>query len=102
MVLDAAKGIEAQTRKLFEVCRLRDVPIFTFINKLDRQARDPFELIDEIESGLAISTRSDELADRHGPIVPGRVTISCTNAGCCASRHGSNERDREPRSRSPA
>ncbi|HXV25706.1 MAG TPA: peptide chain release factor 3 [Alphaproteobacteria bacterium] len=55
MVLDAAKGIEAQTLKLFEVCRLRDVPILTFINKLDREARDPLSLIDEIESRLALS-----------------------------------------------
>ena len=54
MVLDAAKGIEAQTRKLFEVCRLRDIPIITFINKMDREARDPFELIDEIEKTLAL------------------------------------------------
>jgi len=54
MVLDAARGIEEQTRKLFEVCRLRDVPILTFINKLDREARDPFDLIDEIEQGLAL------------------------------------------------
>src|SRR6266852_2936349 len=46
MVLDAAKGIEAQTRKLFEVCRLRDVPIITFVNKLDRESRDPFDLLD--------------------------------------------------------
>ena len=54
MVLDAAKGIEEQTRKLFEVCRLRDVPIITFINKLDREARDPFDLLDEIEQALAL------------------------------------------------
>src|SRR5438105_13162262 len=54
MVLDAAKGIEAQTRKLFEVCRLRDVPIITFVNKLDREARDPFDLLDEIEQALAL------------------------------------------------
>jgi peptide chain release factor 3 len=54
MVLDAAKGIEEQTRKLFEVCRLRDVPIITFINKLDREGRDPFDLIDEIEQALAL------------------------------------------------
>jgi peptide chain release factor 3 len=54
MVLDAAKGIEPQTLKLFEVCRLRDVPIITFINKLDRDARDPFDLIDEIERQLAL------------------------------------------------
>src|ERR1700724_2592670 len=55
MVIDAAKGIETQTRKLFEVCRLRDVPIVTFINKLDREARDPLELMDEIESTLALA-----------------------------------------------
>jgi peptide chain release factor 3 len=54
MVIDAAKGIEAQTRKLFEVCRLRDVPIITFINKIDREGRNPFELLDEIESALAL------------------------------------------------
>ncbi|MGH7044991.1 MAG: peptide chain release factor 3 [Stellaceae bacterium] len=54
MVLDAARGIEEQTRKLFEVCRLRDVPILTFINKLDRESRDPFDLLDEIEQSLAL------------------------------------------------
>ncbi len=54
MVIDAARGIEEQTRKLFEVCRLRDVPIITFINKLDRESRDPFDLIDEIEQTLAL------------------------------------------------
>jgi peptide chain release factor 3 len=54
MVIDAARGIEAQTRKLFEVCRLRDVPIITFINKIDREGRTPFELIDEIAETLAL------------------------------------------------
>jgi len=54
MVLDAAKGIEAQTLKLFEVCRLRDIPIITFINKMDRDGRDPLELLDEIEKTLAL------------------------------------------------
>src|SRR5487761_557158 len=54
MVLDAARGIETQTLKLFEVCRLRDVPIITFINKLDREGRDPFDLLDEIEKQLAL------------------------------------------------
>ena len=49
MVIDAARGIQEQTRKLFEVCRLRNVPITTFINKMDREARDPFDLMDEIE-----------------------------------------------------
>ena len=54
MVLDAAKGIEPQTLKLFEVCRLRDIPIITFINKMDREAQDPFALLDEIASKLAL------------------------------------------------
>jgi peptide chain release factor 3 len=54
MVIDAAKGIEARTRKLFEICRLRDVPIVTFINKMDREARDPFELLDEVSETLAL------------------------------------------------
>ena len=55
MVLDAAKGIEPQTLKLFEVCRLRDIPIITYINKMDREAQDPFQLLDEIEQKLAMS-----------------------------------------------
>ncbi|MCL4168880.1 UNVERIFIED_CONTAM: hypothetical protein GTU68_002710, partial [Idotea baltica] len=54
MVIDAAKGIEPQTLKLFEVCRLRDLPILTFVNKMDREARDTFEIIDEIQEKLAI------------------------------------------------
>jgi len=56
MVIDGAKGIEARTRKLFEVCRLRDIPIVTFINKMDRETRDPFDLLDEIEKTLALDT----------------------------------------------
>ena len=66
MVIDAAKGIEEQTRKLFEVCRLRDVPIITFINKLDREARDPFDLMDEIEQHAGARRDAGLLADRHG------------------------------------
>ncbi len=54
MVIDAAKGIEAQTRKLFEVCRRRDIPIFTFINKLDRPGREPLALLDELEKVLGL------------------------------------------------
>ncbi|MBV9736155.1 MAG: peptide chain release factor 3 [Acidisphaera sp.] len=56
MVIDAAKGIEARTRKLFEICRLRDIPILTFINKMDRESRDAFELLDEVASSLALDT----------------------------------------------
>ena len=54
MVIDAARGIEAQTRKLFEVCRLRDIPIITFVNKVDREGRDPFELLDQIQEELQL------------------------------------------------
>jgi peptide chain release factor 3 len=55
MVIDGAKGIEDRTRKLFEICRLRDIPIVTFINKMDRETREPLDLIDEIEKGLALT-----------------------------------------------
>lgn len=54
MVIDAAKGIEPRTLKLFEVCRMRDIPIITFINKMDRESRDPFEILDEVEEKLAL------------------------------------------------
>ena len=56
MVLDASKGVEAQTRKLFKVCVMRHIPIFTFINKMDRDAMDTFELLDDIENELGIAT----------------------------------------------
>ena len=56
MVIDASKGVEAQTRKLFKVCVMRKIPIFTFINKMDREARDTFELLDDIEKELGIAT----------------------------------------------
>ena len=56
MVIDASKGVEAQTIKLFKVCVMRHIPIFTFVNKMDREARDTFELLDEIESVLGIRT----------------------------------------------
>src|SRR5688572_14839024 len=72
MVLDAAKGIEAQTRKLFEVCRLRNVPIITFVNKLDREGREPFELMDEIERDLAL-----EVTPASWPIGMGRNFLGC-------------------------
>ena len=56
MVIDGAKGVEDQTRKLFQVCSMRDIPIFTFINKMDRETRDPFELMEEIENELGIKS----------------------------------------------
>ncbi|CCG08485.1 Bacterial peptide chain release factor 3 (BRF-3) [Pararhodospirillum photometricum DSM 122] len=74
MVIDAAKGIEEQTRKLFEVCRLRDVPIITFINKLDRDGQDPFTLLDEIEQTLAL-----DVTPASWPIGMGRDFLGCYN-----------------------
>ena len=56
MVIDGSKGVEAQTRKLFKVCAMRHIPIFTFINKMDRESKDPFDLLDELERELGIET----------------------------------------------
>ncbi|HIK36405.1 MAG: peptide chain release factor 3 [Geminocystis sp.] len=56
MLIDAAKGLEPQTRKLFEVCKMRSIPIFTFVNKMDRPGREPLELLDEIEKELGLKT----------------------------------------------
>ena len=72
MVIDAAKGIETQTRKLFEVCRLRDVPIATFINKMDREGRDPFELLDEVAHDLQL-----DVVPASWPIGMGREFRGC-------------------------
>ena len=66
MVIDCAKGVEERTIKLMEVCRLRDTPIMTFINKLDRDGRPPIELLDEIEKRAQDPHRARHLADRHG------------------------------------
>ncbi|GHF47231.1 peptide chain release factor 3 [Seohaeicola zhoushanensis] len=72
MVIDGAKGVESQTRKLFEVCRLRDLPILTFCNKMDRESRDTFEIIDEIQENLAI-----DVTPASWPIGMGRDFIGC-------------------------
>ena len=72
MVLDSAKGIESQTKKLFEVCRLRNVPILTFINKLDREGLDPFLLLDDIEKTLAL-----DVTPASWPIGMGKDFLGC-------------------------
>ncbi|MDO6587553.1 peptide chain release factor 3 [Salipiger sp. 1_MG-2023] len=72
MVIDGAKGVESQTQKLFEVCRLRDLPILTFCNKMDREARDVFEIIDEIQENLAI-----DVTPASWPIGMGRDFVGC-------------------------
>ena len=66
MVIDAAKGVEAQTRKLFKVCAMRDIPIFTFINKMDREARDSFELLEELEKEHFLQMTTAPLPRRAG------------------------------------
>ena len=72
MVIDGAKGVESQTQKLFEVCRLRDLPILTFCNKMDRESRDTFEIIDEIQENLAI-----DVTPASWPIGMGREFLGC-------------------------
>ncbi|WP_209426524.1 peptide chain release factor 3 [Pararhodobacter sp. SW119] len=72
MVIDGAKGVESQTQKLFEVCRLRDLPILTFCNKMDREARETFEIIDEIQESLAI-----DVTPASWPIGQGRDFLGC-------------------------
>ncbi|TBX29357.1 peptide chain release factor 3 [Nioella sediminis] len=72
MVIDGAKGVESQTQKLFEVCRLRDLPILTFCNKMDRESRDVFDIIDEIQENLAI-----DVTPASWPIGMGRDFLGC-------------------------
>ena len=72
MVIDGAKGVESQTRKLFEVCRMRDLPILTFCNKMDREARDTFEIIDEIQQELQL-----DVCPASWPIGQGRDFLGC-------------------------
>jgi peptide chain release factor 3 len=91
MVIDAAKGIEPRTLKLFEVCRLRDIPIITFVNKMDRETRDPFEILDEIEAKLALDT-----APVTWPIGRGRTFAGTYHLAENAIRHGDDETGRTP------
>ncbi|MFO7920106.1 MAG: peptide chain release factor 3, partial [Nioella sp.] len=72
MVIDGAKGVESQTQKLFEVCRMRDLPILTFCNKMDRESRDTFDIIDEIQENLAI-----DVTPASWPIGMGRDFLGC-------------------------
>jgi len=72
MVIDGAKGVESQTQKLFEVCRMRDMPILTFCNKMDRESRDTFDIIDEIQENLAI-----DVTPASWPIGVGREFMGC-------------------------
>ena len=91
MVIDAAKGIEPRTLKLFEVCRLRDIPIVTFVNKMDREARNTFEILDEIEQKLALDT-----APITWPIGQGKTFSGTYHLAQNAVRHGDAEKERIP------
>ena len=82
MVIDAAKGIEAQTRKLFEVCRLRNVPIITFVNKVDREGRTPFELLDEIADVLALDVAPMSWPVGMGGTFEGVYDLAATGCTC--------------------
>ncbi|MFN3766146.1 MAG: peptide chain release factor 3 [Aliihoeflea sp.] len=88
MVIDAAKGIEPRTLKLFEVCRLRDIPIVTFVNKMDRETRDTFEILDEIEEKLALDT-----APVTWPIGKGKSFAGTYHLSKNAVRHGDADKD---------
>ncbi|TIW65210.1 MAG: alpha/beta fold hydrolase [Mesorhizobium sp.] len=91
MVIDAAKGIEPRTLKLFEVCRLRDIPIITFVNKMDRESRDPFEILDEIEQKLALDT-----APVTWPIGRGKTFSGTYHLALNAVRKSDDEKERTP------
>mgnify|MGYP000054916603 CR=1 FL=1 len=71
MVIDGAKGVEAQTRKLMEVCRMRSTPVIVFINKLDRPSKEPFDLLDEVEKELHIRVRPLAFPISNGPTFKG-------------------------------
>ncbi|SMH34391.1 peptide chain release factor 3 [Mesorhizobium australicum] len=91
MVIDAAKGIEPRTLKLFEVCRLRDIPIVTFVNKMDREARNTFEILDEIEAKLALDT-----APMTWPVGQGRTFSGTYHLPTNSVRKGDDEMERTP------
>src|SRR6202163_1403132 len=95
MVIDAAKGIEPRTRKLFEVCRLRDIPIITFINKMDRESHNPFDLIDEIEKTLALDAAPITWPVGHGRNFVGTIDVATAGVRLLEGDAGSAGRMRE-------
>ncbi len=99
MVIDAAKGVEAQTIKLFKVCTLRHIPIFTFMNKMDREARDPFELMEEIENDPGHQDLPHELAHRLRQGLQGRVRPQCARVMAFEATAAPTASRRSPRSR---
>ncbi|MEJ1971606.1 MAG: GTP-binding protein [Lacunisphaera sp.] len=104
MVIDAAKGVETQTRKLFEVCRRRGVPIFTFMNKCDRPTRNPLDLLDELESVLGLQSSPVIWPLGNGPsfkaystVAPGRCISSSASPAENSRRRSAWPRSTMPR-----
>ena len=104
LVIDCVKGVEEQTRKLMDVCRMRSTPVMVFINKLDREGRDPFALLDELERELGHPYTAAHLADRHRHAVPGRLQSVRETAGAVLPQQDRHlrRRRRHRRPRQPA
>ncbi len=83
LVIDSVNGVEEQTRRLMEVCRMRDTPVIVFINKMDRDGKLPFDLLDEIEKELKISLHPHELADQSA-VRNSKAFTTCIKAVCCS------------------
>ena len=73
IVVDVAKGVETQTRKLMEVCRMRNTPVIVFVNKLDREGRDPFDILDELEAELKINVSTSDKSSKEFTISTNRI-----------------------------
>ena len=86
MLIDAAKGVEPQTKKLFAICRARRIPLFTFINKMDRPSRDPLELLDELESVLGIGAYPVNWPIGNGPSFRGVFDRASAASTCSSAR----------------
>jgi hypothetical protein len=97
MVIDAAKGVEAQTIKLLEVCRLRNTPIITFVNKLDREVREPIRAARGDRGRAEDRLRADHLAARHGQDLPRRVSPAAAPGAALHSGRGAPQRRRDHR-----
>ena len=95
MVIDAAKGVEAQTIKLFKVCTLRHIPIFTFINKMDREARDPFELCEELEKELRAKWKEEREATSTADMAAANNTDAWSSAGAVKEEENTVSEDAE-------
>ncbi|MXY51850.1 MAG: peptide chain release factor 3 [Gammaproteobacteria bacterium] len=93
MVIDGSKGVEPRTIRLLEICRMRDTPVFTFINKLDREIRDPVELIDEIEDVLAIECAPMSWPIGAGSAFRGVYLLASDRIVCYESGHGDKRRE---------